>query len=53
VLARHVPAGMLFVPSTGGRSHCPEEHTDWPHIESAANVLEVAVRQLLAAEDLP
>ena len=53
VLARHVPAGMLFVPSTGGRSHCPEEHTDWPHIESAANVLEAAVRQLLAAEDLP
>jgi N-carbamoyl-L-amino-acid hydrolase len=27
-LAAHVPAGMLFVPSRGGVSHAPDEHTD-------------------------
>lgn len=46
VLARHVPVAMLFVPSTGGRSHCPEEHTDWHHIERAADVFEIALRRL-------
>src|SRR5699024_9118938 len=25
--ARHVPTAMIFVPSIGGRSHCPEEAT--------------------------
>jgi N-carbamoyl-L-amino-acid hydrolase len=27
-LARIAPAGMLFIPSRAGRSHCPEEWTD-------------------------
>jgi beta-ureidopropionase / N-carbamoyl-L-amino-acid hydrolase len=27
VMARHVPTGMLFVPSRGGFSHCPQEDT--------------------------
>ncbi|WP_218011082.1 Zn-dependent hydrolase [Herbidospora mongoliensis] len=27
VLSRHVPTAMLFVPSTGGVSHAPAEHT--------------------------
>ncbi len=27
-LARIAPVGMLFVPSVGGRSHCPEEWTE-------------------------
>lgn len=27
-MATHVPAGMLFVPSRGGISHSPAEHTD-------------------------
>jgi len=26
-IARKMPASMLFVPSKGGRSHCPEEYT--------------------------
>ncbi len=46
VIGRLVPSAMLFVPSQGGRSHCPEEHTDWPHIALAADVLEAAVRRL-------
>lgn len=38
-LARLAPTGMIFVPSRGGRSHCPEEDTDWPDIVNGANVL--------------
>ncbi len=25
ILAKHVPAAMLFIQSPGGLSHCPEE----------------------------
>jgi len=39
VLGRYVPSAMIFVPSQGGRSHCPEEHTTIAHIEAGANVL--------------
>jgi beta-ureidopropionase / N-carbamoyl-L-amino-acid hydrolase len=40
------PAGMIFVPSRGGRSHCEEEFTPMDDIEHGANTL------LLAAVDL-
>lgn len=46
VMGRFVPSAMLFVPSRGGRSHCPEEHTDWLPIALAADVLEATVRRL-------
>lgn len=39
VLARVAPAGMIFVPSEGGRSHRRDEWTDWPLLENGANVL--------------
>jgi N-carbamoyl-L-amino-acid hydrolase len=38
-MAMIVPAGMIFVPSIGGRSHCPDEHTDWSDVMNGANVL--------------
>ena len=38
-LATIAPTGMIFVPSIGGRSHCPQEHTTWEDIENGANVL--------------
>lgn len=38
-MATVAPTGMIFVPSEGGRSHCPEEETDWRDIENGANVL--------------
>lgn len=31
-VATIAPAGMIFIPSTGGRSHCPEEYTDMEHV---------------------
>jgi hydantoinase/carbamoylase family amidase len=39
VLAAVTDAGMIFVPSQGGRSHRPDEWTDWPELERGANVL--------------
>jgi hydantoinase/carbamoylase family amidase len=43
VLARHVPAGMLFVPSRGGISHNPDEHTPDEACELGARVLAGAI----------
>jgi N-carbamoyl-L-amino-acid hydrolase len=38
-MARLGPVGMLFVPSAGGRSHCPEEWTSPERLESGVNAL--------------
>jgi beta-ureidopropionase / N-carbamoyl-L-amino-acid hydrolase len=38
-MATITPTGMIFVPSKGGRSHCPEEDTDWADGTNGANVL--------------
>jgi N-carbamoyl-L-amino-acid hydrolase len=38
-LASVTPAGMLFIPSRGGRSHRPDEMSDWRAIQRGANVL--------------
>jgi acetylornithine deacetylase/succinyl-diaminopimelate desuccinylase-like protein len=48
VLAHHVPAAMLFVPSRGGISHSPEEYTPPELCELGARVLAGAVRALIA-----
>jgi N-carbamoyl-L-amino-acid hydrolase len=48
VLASVTDAGMLFVPSQGGRSHRPDEWTDWPAIERGANVLLGTLLRLVA-----
>jgi N-carbamoyl-L-amino-acid hydrolase len=39
-------AGMLFVPSLGGKSHCPEEESRIEDIEQAGNVLLQAILAL-------
>jgi len=38
-MASLAATGMIFVPSIGGRSHCPEENTSWTDVENGANVL--------------
>ena len=38
-LARLCPAGMIFVPSVGGRSHSGQEYTKWQDCVNGANVL--------------
>jgi N-carbamoyl-L-amino-acid hydrolase len=39
VIARHAPTTMLFIPSVGGRSHCPEEWTDLDDITAGVHAL--------------
>lgn len=46
VLARHVPAAMLFVPSRDGVSHAPEEYTPPEQREPGVRVLTSALRRL-------
>ncbi|MFN2364162.1 MAG: hydantoinase/carbamoylase family amidase, partial [Halarsenatibacteraceae bacterium] len=38
-IARKVPTGMIFVPSIAGKSHCPEENTNWEDIYLGTEVL--------------
>ena len=44
VLAARCKVGMLFVPSIGGRSHCPEESTKPEHLELGTRVLQRALQ---------
>ena len=46
ILGRHVPAGMLFVPSRGGISHSPAEYTALAQCELGARVLARALAEL-------
>ena len=46
VLAARCKVGMLFVPSIGGRSHCPEEATKPEHVELGTTVLMKALDSL-------
>ncbi len=41
------PTVMIFVPSVGGRSHCPEEWTDVKDLENGCNVLLHSVLELV------
>lgn len=38
-LARIAPIGMIFVPSKDGRSHCPEEWTDFEDVAAGVQAL--------------
>ncbi len=50
VVGRNVPAAMLFVPSRGGISHSPDEHSSPAHVELGMRVLASALRRTLGAE---
>jgi N-carbamoyl-L-amino-acid hydrolase len=45
-LAGITPSGMIFVPSAGGVSHDPREHTDWKDCVNGANTLLHAALEL-------
>jgi allantoate deiminase len=47
ILAKQVPAAMLFVPSRAGISHSPDEYTPPEQCELGARVLARAVRALV------
>jgi allantoate deiminase len=46
ILAARCRVGMVFVPSIGGRSHCPEEATRPEHVELGTRVLARALELL-------
>ena len=46
-LSPFCPAVMIFVPSKGGRSHCPEEWTEAKDLENGCNVLLHSVLELV------
>jgi len=48
VLSRHLPSGMLFVPSVGGISHSPLETTSDEHLILGAQALLRGVRAVAA-----
>lgn len=47
ILGLHIPVAMLFVPSRGGISHTPDEHTDPGPIATAADVLTATLARLI------
>jgi len=48
-LAAITPSGMVFVPSRGGISHDPDEHSSWDDCLNGANVLLNATVRLAQA----
>ena len=46
-MAKTAPAAMLFVPSRAGRSHCPEEYTEYEDLARAAEVMGDLAEQLI------
>jgi ureidoglycolate amidohydrolase len=48
IMGARVPIGMIFVPSAGGISHHPDEHTDPDEIENGVRVLAGTLARLAA-----
>lgn len=46
ILSHAVPSAMIFVPSIGGKSHCPQEASDFDQIADGADVLLECVLRL-------
>lgn len=39
MMAKLMEAGMIFIPSMGGKSHCPEEYTSKDDIKAGCDLL--------------
>jgi N-carbamoyl-L-amino-acid hydrolase len=39
ILAQKSEVGMVFIPSLGGKSHCPQERSGWEDVEKGAQLL--------------
>jgi allantoate deiminase len=46
VMAAITDVGLVFVPSKNGRSHCPEEWTDYEQLQKGIEVVYSAVKEL-------
>ncbi len=47
-MAELTEVGMIFLPSQGGKSHCPEEFTDLKDIKLGTEILLGAITELSA-----
>ncbi len=45
-LSEIAPSGMIFIPSKGGLSHCPQEHSDLSDIVKGVEVLSGVIQKL-------
>jgi len=45
-IAQIAPSGMIFIPSKDGRSHCPEEWSEFEHIALGTKVLIEAIMSI-------
>ncbi|WP_315120344.1 Zn-dependent hydrolase [uncultured Clostridium sp.] len=50
VMGEITDIGMIFVPSKGGRSHCPEEWTDYEALQKGVELSYYAVKKLSEAK---
>jgi len=48
VFSDYTEAGMIFIPSKDGLSHCPEEWSDIEHLSQGVDILFETVKQLTA-----
>jgi allantoate deiminase len=39
VMASITDVGLIFIPSKNGRSHCPEEWTDYEYLQKGAELM--------------
>lgn len=46
IFQRLCPSGLIFVPSTGGVSHAPHEHTSGAHLEAGVRMLQAVLVDL-------
>ena len=51
IMADITEVGLVFVPSKGGRSHCPEEWTDYDQIKKGVDIVLGAILALAEAQD--
>lgn len=49
-MARLAPMGMIFIPSRDGKSHCPQEWTEFADISTGIRVLAGTILRMDAAE---
>jgi hydantoinase/carbamoylase family amidase len=47
-MANHCPSGMIFIPSSGGKSHCPEELSSLDDMARGVEVLALTLAELSA-----
>lgn len=45
-------AGMIFIPSKDGRSHCTEEYSEIEHLALGTDLLFETVKELTEVEDI-